>query len=160
MAVASPPPPVNLASHARRLGGWAIEAALLTAVWVIAVLILFPVMDGAAEGMLIAPAVAVAVWLLWLLRVAPRGQTPGKQLLGLYVVRADGSVAGLGHMLLREVALKGVGLWLSTAVTFGFAWVIAALWCLWDKDRQCLWDKVAGTRVVHVPRAAHAGDRP
>lgn len=158
MAVA--PPPAPLASPARRLGGWAIEVALLAAVWLLAVLILFPVMDGADEGMLIAPAIALAVWLLWLLRAAPRGQTPGKQLLGLYVVRADGSVAGFGHMLLREVAIKGVGLWLSTAVTFGFAWALAALWCLWDKDRQCLWDKVAGTRVVHAPGAAREGDRP
>ena len=159
MAVAHPPPPA-LASPARRLGGWAIEFALLAAVWLLASLILFPLMDGAAEGMLIAPAIAVAVWLLWLLRAAPRGQTPGKQLLGLYVVRADGSVAGFGHVLLREVAIKGVGLWLSTAVTFGLAWALAALWCLWDKDRQCLWDKVAGTRVVHAGGAARADDRP
>ncbi len=25
---------------------------------------------------------------------------------------------------------------------------VAAAWCLWDKDRQCLWDKIVGTRVV------------
>ena len=159
MAVAHPTPPA-LASPARRLGGWAIEFALIAAVWLAAGLILFPLMDGADAGMLIAPAIAVAVWLLWLLRAAPRGQTPGKQLLGLYVVRADGSVASLGHVLLREVAIKGVGLWLSTAVTFGLAWALAALWCLWDKDRQCLWDKVAGTRVVYAPSAAHEPDRP
>lgn len=159
MAVAHSSPPA-LASPARRLGGWAIEFALLAAVWLLAILILFPLMDGAAEGMLIAPAIAAGVWFLWLLRAAPRGQTPGKQLLGLYVVRADGSVAGFGRVLLRELGVKGAGLWASMAFTFGFAWALAALWCLWDEDRQCLWDKVTGTRVVHAPRAARADDRP
>ena len=26
---------------------------------------------------------------------------------------------------------------------------LAALWCVWDKNRQCLWDKVLRTGVVH-----------
>ena len=45
-------------------------------------------------------------WLIWLLVVGGRGQNPAKQLLGVHVVRADGSRAGLGLMLLREIVAK------------------------------------------------------
>lgn len=28
--------------------------------------------------------------------------------------------------------------------------VVAALWCVWDADRQCVWDKIVRTRVVNA----------
>ncbi len=31
----------------------------------------------------------------------------------------------------------------------GFAFVVAALSCIWDANRQCLWDKIVRTRVVN-----------
>ena len=37
------------------------------------------------------------------------------------------------------------------AIFFGIGWFIAALWCTWDKDRQCLWDKIIETYVVYAP---------
>ncbi|MCY3882504.1 MAG: RDD family protein [Chloroflexi bacterium] len=98
-------------------------------------------------------------WLIWLLVVGGRGQNPAKQILGMHVVRPDGNRAGLGWMLLREIVLKwgafvvldlvlsiinpAVGGGITLAV-----FAVAALWCAWDANRQCLWDKVIGTYVV------------
>ena len=102
-------------------------------------------------------------WLIWFAIVASRAQSPAKQLLGLYVVRTDGTLADAGHMWLREVLVK----WLLFGLLSVFAafftplptllpvWAIAALWCVWDRDRQCLWDKIVATYVGHA-----AGERP
>ncbi|MYE46020.1 MAG: hypothetical protein F4X25_04585 [Chloroflexi bacterium] len=133
-------------------------------------------------------------WLIALILLAPRGQTFGKQMVGLYVMRDDGSRAGGSYTLLREVIVKGVlfgwglgvladvvgdievlGLISSAAVSLddvagdirvlgliarvvdsmaslhALLWLLAALWCVWDRDRQCLWDKVVSTHVAYSP---------
>ena len=117
-------------------------------------------------------------WLIWFAIVAPRGQTPGKQLLGMYIMREDGSRAGGGYTWLRELVIKGLvfsvlSIVVSAAAQVpvgGLLWVVAALWCLWDRNRQCLWDKIAGTYVAHAPlgfrprtgseRLYHAASQP
>jgi uncharacterized RDD family membrane protein YckC len=46
-------------------------------------------------------------WLLWFfIQSARRGQTPGKQFTGLYVIRDDASRAGGWYMLVREFVVK------------------------------------------------------
>jgi len=93
-------------------------------------------------------------WLVWLAIVAPRGQSPGKALVGTYVIRADGTVAGAGYVWLREFFVKGIAIFLIAIVTAGIGWILSpvgAMWCLWDKDKQCLWDKVVSTYVAYAP---------
>jgi uncharacterized RDD family membrane protein YckC len=76
------------------------------------------------------------------------GQTPGKMAVGIKVVLADGRVPGVGRAFVREV----VGKFLS-----GLVLCLGYLWMLWDSERQCWHDKLAGTRVVRVVRAVPAG---
>jgi hypothetical protein len=54
-------------------------------------------------------------------------------------------------MWLREALVKGWLLWFVTLISGGIAFVVAALWLLWDRDRQCLWDKILQTHVAHSP---------
>ena len=150
MTVAAPEaesagPELELASQGRRLAEYVLELVLFT----------FTLGIG---------------WLIWLLVVGGRGQSPAKQLLGIHVVREDGNRAGLGWMLLREIVLKWAVFWvLSTVLSLAGGWtgflpplafIAAALWCVWDARRQCLWDKALGTYVVQgaaaVPEAAVA----
>lgn len=52
-------------------------------------------------------------------------------------------------MFLRDFIGK-----LLVSLTFGLLFiggVIADCWLLWDKDKQELWDKIAGTVVVNDP---------
>lgn len=100
-------------------------------------------------------------WTFWFASTGRAGQTPAKRLLGMRVVDGEGRPASLRRMVVRDVALKVVAfvlldlLLLSMEVEGGVdlafagvvAWLVAALWCAWDGSRQCLWDKVAGTRV-------------
>jgi uncharacterized RDD family membrane protein YckC len=73
----------------------------------------------------------VAFWIL-------AGQTPGKRLMGLVVVKRDGSRVRLGAALLRWV-----GYWLSGILFLGYLWVLV------DNRRQALHDKLAGTLVAY-----------
>ena len=110
------------------------------------------------DGLIVGIATPLG-WLVWLLLVAPRGQSPGKQLLGMYIIRADGSRAGGAYTWVRELLVKqllflGV-LSFVVVATGGVGVVLLAippLWCVWDAQRQCLWDKVTSTYIAHSPQ--------
>lgn len=82
-----------------------------------------------------------------------RGQSPGKALLGLAVVREDGQLLGGGMGVARSLALMVAG-----ALTFGLGAIVAVLWPLWDEPkRQALHDKVFGTVVLSGQRRIPLG---
>jgi uncharacterized RDD family membrane protein YckC len=67
------------------------------------------------------------------------GQTVGKRIVGIKVIRETGEPASAATVLLRHFA----GYALSGAAAFlGFLWVI------WDSKRQGWHDKIARTIVV------------
>ncbi|RMG45645.1 MAG: RDD family protein [Acidobacteria bacterium] len=69
------------------------------------------------------------------------GQTVGKMVVGIRVVRADGRPLGWRRALGRHTlgyAISGVPLGI------GF------LWALWDSEKQAWHDKIFATRVVKV----------
>lgn len=72
---------------------------------------------------------------LWMIS----GQTPGKTIMGLRIVRADGE-----RLKLRNAIIRFVGYWVSAALLF-----IGYLLVLFDNRRQALHDKLGGTIVVY-----------
>jgi uncharacterized RDD family membrane protein YckC len=72
------------------------------------------------------------------------GQTVGKMLMGVAVVRRDGAPAGYGRALLRCV---GGGLCL---LTLG----LGRVFVLFTRDHRALSDFVAGTRPITTPHPA------
>ena len=70
----------------------------------------------------------------------PTGQTVGKRALGIrvYDFRQGGGSIGYGRGFVRQI-----GKYLS-AIPLGLGY----LWMLWDKEKQCWQDKLAGTVVV------------
>ena len=81
--------------------------------------------------LLVSIAYDVGFWLL-------SGQTPGKRMLGVRVMRTDGTRLKLGNALRRQI-----GYWVSGIFFLGF------LWILFDNRRQGFHDKVAGTIVTY-----------
>jgi uncharacterized RDD family membrane protein YckC len=90
------------------------------------------------SGLLLVLTLGIG-WIIWWFIVAPRGQNPGKAVVGLRVVKSDGHSVGTGYMLLRGL----VGIVFSNIPFF-----LDDLWILWDKDSQTLHDKVVDTVVV------------
>lgn len=122
-----------------------VTAWSLAAMWlVIAVRVLRPRPLDVLDGLILTPAVlllCVALHLVYhTVLVGGCGQTIGKMLLGIAVVRKDGAPAGYGRALLRCL---GGGLCL---LTLG----LGRLLMLGRRDRRGLADLVAGTRPVFL----------
>lgn len=91
---------------------------------------------------ILVPLTLFIVYFIWWLIVLERGQTPGKQLLGIRAMKDNGEPSRWGRTFLREFVVKGIIFGLPVV-----SW-LDNLWALWDRDRQALHDKVAGTVVV------------
>jgi len=76
------------------------------------------------------------------------GQTPGKRLMKIEVVKEDGSPINAGTAVLREVLGKTI----IYSVTFGVGSLISFLWSLFSKEHKTIPDVIAGTRVVASKR--------
>lgn len=84
----------------------------------------------------------------WLMNIAYlvgfwvwRGQTPGKILLGVKIVRTDGSPLSVKRALLRYLG------YIVSAITL----LIGFLWVAFDAKKQGLHDKIADTCVIQLP---------
>ena len=167
MAVAEQPRTAALASRKRRLAGYVLDTVPAAVSFAPALILYSP--RGAFSGdnvvgvTALSTGVLILGGLLWFRLTTGRGQSPAKWLLRLRVIRTDGLVADWRWMFAREIALKSISfsvLGWALSATVGDAigtWIVslalavAALWCAWDANRQCLWDKAAGTLVVHDP---------
>ena len=87
--------------------------------------------SGIGLYLVISVAYDLGFWML-------AGQTPGKRLMGVRVVRSDGQRLHLGNAIRRELAYP-----LSGLLFLGY------LWILFDNRRQGWHDKLAGTIVVY-----------
>jgi uncharacterized RDD family membrane protein YckC len=145
--VTGPPP----AGFLCRLLASLVDRALLLALWaVLAGWALIAYLEWAwMPADLLDLGALLALLLLWgglcdalyaVLFVGGCGQTPGKMLCGIAVVRRDGAPAGHGRALLRWL-----GGWIAAApLGLGFAPA------LFGAERRGLHDWIAGTRVVRA----------
>lgn len=111
-----------------------------------------------AETLVLTVGVPIALLYAPLLmgRPGPRnGQTLGKQAMGIRVVREDGQPMTVGTGMLRDA----FGRQLLAALSSGIYALFDYLWPLWDRNRQCLHDKIARTRVVRIEPVADADAR-
>lgn len=77
--------------------------------------------------------------LLFAFFLSKNGATPGKSIMGLRVIAADGSPITFGRALYRE----SIGRYLSTIIVH-----IGYLFILFDQEKKALHDIVSDTRVV------------
>lgn len=149
---------VTVANPLRRLWAFVLDlivpiiALLITFVVLSVILILFRSEISAANlkrvvyvALIVILTLTSIVCLVWQLILYRFGQSLGKYLLGIRVVRLnDARAAGIGTMVLRDMIAKPV-INLLGFITLG----IVNFWLIWDKDTQELWDKVVGTIVVN-----------
>jgi uncharacterized RDD family membrane protein YckC len=95
-----------------------------------------------------ALTLAVVTYTYQALMVRYFGGTIGKLAVGIRVRKDDGNVAGWREALLRPVLqlIVSVGSFVPGA---GLITLLDDLWMLWDRQKQTLHDKVAGTIVVY-----------
>lgn len=76
----------------------------------------------------------------WYFLTRQNGQTPGKRIMNLRVIKTDGSALSDSDAVLRVVGYA------VNSLIFGLGWLIA----LFDANRQGLHDKLASTYVIKV----------
>jgi uncharacterized RDD family membrane protein YckC len=81
---------------------------------------------------------------------ANNGQTLGKQVTGIRVVRKEGQAITFGFALLREVVVKTILFGYVAIVTLYLATILNYLWPLWDAQNRALHDHIVGTLVKRV----------
>lgn len=109
--------------------------------------------DGGQIATIIVALVAAGVYGLgyapfWMART--NGQTIGKQMAKVRVIRVDGQPIGFWFAAAREVGLKGFVVGIAGQLTLGIATIVNYLWPLWDDENRAVHDIVIKTRVVKV----------
>ncbi|HVE68681.1 MAG TPA: RDD family protein, partial [Solirubrobacteraceae bacterium] len=77
------------------------------------------------------------------------GQTFGKQIVGIRVVRDNGESIGFGFGLLRELVVR----WVLIGTVGGFFFFppfLDLLWPIWDESNRSLHDMLVSTHVVYA----------
>ena len=124
---------LNYAGFWRRFVALIIDSIILGfvgGIFIVIVRWIYP-QAGSIMGNIIGIVYTLAFWTFW-------GQTPGKMVMGVTIVKADGAPIGFGRAILRYV-----GYWVSTIIL-----CIGYLMIAWDSKKQGLHDKIAGTYVV------------
>jgi len=80
----------------------------------------------------------VGVIYQWYFLTQQNGQTLGKRLMGIRVIKVNGE-----PLQAADVIVRYIGYYINSIV-FGIGW----FWAIWDKDKQGWHDKLAGTYVV------------
>jgi uncharacterized RDD family membrane protein YckC len=109
---------------------------------VIAAIVLYVVLISAVV-LLYAP-------LLMMRKGAHNGQTLGKQLVGITVVRNTGQPMNFAWSALREVVVKGLAVGIASSIIPLLPWLLDILWPLWDDENRALHDLAVQTHVVRV----------
>ena len=129
---------LEIASAGQRLGAFLVDFVISIVVGIAGFVI------GSAMGLgeqTMNTVFGIVYWIIVLIMVASRGQSPGKIAIGIKIVKTDGTPIGFGTTLLREVIGKIVS---AIILLLGYIWV------LFDGQRQGWHDKIASTYVVKV----------
>ncbi|MGH2804702.1 MAG: RDD family protein, partial [Thermoleophilaceae bacterium] len=156
----------------RPLAGWGsrVGATIVDGVIIfIPAAILFFVLVAGAIGLTgddsdVSVGVVIGSLILWFLIVAAiallyapatmarqgaaNGQTLGKQMLGIRVVRDGGERMTFGWAALREVVVKGLAVGIASSIIPFIPYLLDVLWPLWDDQNRALHDMAVQTHVV------------
>lgn len=142
-----------LASRMSRLGAALIDGAVI-AVPAILLAIAMPSLfePGAPMGRLTTLLVffgvgALAFVIYQLVMLYRHGQTLGKKLVGIRIVRSDGSRAGFGRMFGLRYFVPGL---IGSIPVVGPIFSLVDILFIFGQEKRCLHDMIADTVVVDV----------
>jgi uncharacterized RDD family membrane protein YckC len=148
-----------LASWGSRVGATLLDwLILLIPVTLLIVLVVVIALDSTGGG-IVTGILSGLAYLVALLFYAPvlmgregehNGQTFGKQIVGIRVVRNNGEPIDIGFGFLREFLVKGLLFGFVGSFFFSIPTILDYLWPLWDDENRCLHDMVVSTHVIRA----------
>jgi uncharacterized RDD family membrane protein YckC len=158
-----------IAPFAERATAFMLDFALITLVTIVVSIIGYALGGGWSQAIAMVASFVIRTFYFTWFEVRWKGSTPGKRKLGLRVIQAEGGAltteAVVARNLMRdlEVFLPATAiiapeaLWPAApewARVAALGWLIVfMLLPLFNRDRLRIGDMVAGTLVVHAPRA-------
>jgi uncharacterized RDD family membrane protein YckC len=144
--------PGELAERASRLGAVIVDSIILLVAYLPSIIVAVRHFDPQRglrnflnEGMYFTGCLVLVWVVITCVLVARHGQTIGKRLIGIRVVRSNGEKASFWRIfLLRNVVNAIPGLIPIVSYIYG---LVDALF-IFGESRQCLHDKIADTIVV------------
>lgn len=141
------PPATHTPSWGARLACLLYESLTIVAIVIVGVIIPYTLIGAAVHVVASGRILLAHMFLLLLLYFAWQwthgGQTLAMKTWRIRLVAADGGPVSVSTALLRY-AIAWVG---TIALGGGFLWAVI------DRDRQYLHDRLAGTRLVALPKA-------
>jgi uncharacterized RDD family membrane protein YckC len=99
------------------------------------------------DGLLAVVTLGIG-YLVWSIIIWKDGTTPAMKIMHMRCLKkATLQTATRGTMAVREI-LGGIA---QAALNYVLIGIVLLFMLLWDKDRQQLWDKIAGTIVIKDP---------
>jgi uncharacterized RDD family membrane protein YckC len=148
-----------LASWGSRLAAYLIDGLILLVPVIVLTVIVVAIATGSDTGAWVTGILGFFVFLVVALIYAPvlmmregqhNGQTWGKQIIGIRVVRDNGQAMSFGWAALREIAVKGLAVSLVSSILPIIPWFLNYFWPLWDDENRALHDIVCSTHVLRT----------
>ena len=147
---------VELASWWSRAGALLLDGVFAFLPLIIAI----PFAASDSSGLHAVAGILVIAWFVWanfiyypvfMARAGERnGQSLGKQVVGIRVIRDGGEPMNYGWALLRQFVVIYLLFGAIGSLVFGIPILIDYLWPLWDESNRALHDMIVST---HVARA-------
>jgi uncharacterized RDD family membrane protein YckC len=148
-----------LATWGSRVGAQLIDWLILLVPVIIIAAIVIGIAAGSDTGAIVTGILSFLAYLVVAFIYAPvlmsrdgehNGQTWGKQMMGIRVVKDDGQSMSFGWAALREIAVKGLALGIAGSIIPLIPYLLDYLWPLWDDENRALHDMVVSTHVVRA----------
>jgi uncharacterized RDD family membrane protein YckC len=147
----------QLASWGSRVGATLLDWLILLIPVTLLIVLVVVVALSSDVGGIVTAILSSLLYLVAVLFYAPllmgrqgahNGQTWGKQIVGIRVVRDSGQPVDIGFAFVREFVVKGLLFGFVGSFFFSIPTLIDYLWPLWDDQNRALHDMVVTTHVV------------
>jgi uncharacterized RDD family membrane protein YckC len=146
-----PTAPIELADRGTRLAAFIVDSIIMACMWYLPFVLAFALGGGFSDGepngavILVGVLLGTAGFGIWcwltIRNVLANGQSIAKKMLGIKVVRTDGSPISLGRIFWLRNVVNGL---LGIIPLYQLVdWLF-----IFGEPRQCLHDKLADTIVI------------
>ena len=152
-------PPGQLAGWGARAGALVVDALILLIPTLVLIIVVVAVALSSDVGGIVVGVISFLAYLVAFLFYAPvlmarggerNGQTWGKQVLGIRVVRDSGQPFDLAGGFVREFVVKGLLFGFVGSFFASIPTLVNFLWPLWDDQNRALHDMLVKTHVVRA----------
>ena len=136
----------------RRVGAYLLDAIFTSIVSWVGVGLIYG--GSEALGVVLVLAGIVVAFLYFPITMMREGenngQSFGKQILGIRVIRDSGESVSFGWALLRQFLVIYLLFSVVGGFLLGIPWLIDVLWPLWDSQNRALHDMIVSSHVVRA----------